>query len=83
MHVSRLPKPQRIFSSLNGGITRVIDVRLVGKRASVCGYGEHIALPLSVVVVLACYLLALSPSAPFRRAEGVLLETTATSPSRL
>ena len=57
-------KPQSIFSSLHGGVTRATDMMLVGKRASVYGYGAS----APVVVVLACYLLNVTPSAPFRRA---------------
>ena len=32
-------KPQKIFSSLKESITSETDVTIVGKRASVCGYG--------------------------------------------
>ena len=39
-------KPQSIFSSLHGGVTRATDMRLVGKRASVYGYGEECASAL-------------------------------------
>ena len=35
---------KRAISSLNDGITRATDMRIVEKRASVCGYGEDSAL---------------------------------------